>query len=103
MSIYVYIFTMALTTYLIRMLPLTIFRKPIKSRFLRSFLHYVPFACLAAMTFPAILTSTATVISGTAALITAVVLAYRGKSLLTVAVSASAAVILTEWVLAFFI
>ena len=61
MSIYVYIFTMALTTYLIRMLPLTIFRKPIKSRFLKSFLHYVPYACLTAMTFPAILSSTASV------------------------------------------
>ena len=55
MSIYVYIFTMALTTYLIRVLPLTIFRKPIRSRFLRSFLHYVPYCCLTAMTFPAIL------------------------------------------------
>ena len=102
MSIYVYIFTMALTTYLIRMLPLTIFRKPIKSRFLRSFLHYVPYACLTAMTFPAILTSTATVISGAAALVVAVVLAYRGKSLLTVSLAASAAVIVTEWILTFF-
>ena len=99
MSIYLYIFTMALTTYLIRMLPLTIFRKPIKSRFLRSFLHYVPYACLTAMTFPAILTSTATVISGAAALIIAVILAYRGKSLLTVSLAASAAVIVTEWLL----
>ena len=102
MSIYLYIFTMALTTYLIRMLPLTIFRKPIKSRFLRSFLHYVPYACLTAMTFPAILSSTATIISGAAALIIAVILAYRGKSLLTVSLAASAAVIVTEWVLAFF-
>ena len=102
MSIYLYIFTMALTTYLIRMLPLTIFRKPIKSRFLRSFLHYVPYACLTAMTFPAILTSTATIISGAAALIIAVILAYRGKSLLTVSLAASAAVIVTEWVLALF-
>ena len=100
MSIYVYIFTMALTTYLIRMLPLTIFRKPIKSRFLRSFLHYVPYACLTAMTFPAILSSTATILSGTAALVVAVFLAYRGKSLLTVSLAASAAVILTEWALA---
>ena len=75
MSIYIYIFTMALTTYLIRMLPLTIFRKPIKSRFLRSFLHYVPYACLTAMTFPAILSSTATIVSGAAALVIAVVLA----------------------------
>ena len=99
MSIYVYIFTMALTTYLIRMLPLTIFRKPIKSRFLRSFLHYVPYACLTAMTFPAILNSTATVLSGAAALIVAVVLAYRGKSLLTVSLAASAAVMATEWIL----
>ena len=56
MNIYVYIGAMALTTYLIRMLPLTIFRRPIKSRFLRSFLYYVPYACLTAMTFPAILT-----------------------------------------------
>ena len=101
MSIYLYIFTMALTTYLIRMLPLTIFRKPIKSRFLRSFLHYVPYACLTAMTFPAILSSTATIISGAAALIIAVILAYRGKSLLTVSLAASAAVIVTEWVLSF--
>ena len=100
MSIYVYIFTMALTTYLIRVLPLTIFRKPIRSRFLRSFLHYVPYACLTAMTFPAILTSTATVISGAAALIVGVILAYRGKSLIVVSVSCSAAVLLTEWLLA---
>lgn len=102
MSIYVYIFTMALTTYLIRVLPLTIFRKPIKSLFLRSFLHYVPYACLTAMTFPAILSSTASIISGSAALVVAVFLAYRGKSLLTVSLSASAAVMLTEWMLAFF-
>ena len=102
MSIYVYIFTMALTTYLIRMLPLTIFRKPIRSRFLRSFLHYVPYACLTAMTFPAILTSTAAIASGAAALMVAVILAYRGKSLLTVSLAASAAVMLTEWALAIF-
>ena len=102
MSIYMYIFTMALTTYLIRMLPLTIFRKPIRSRFLRSFLHYVPYACLTAMTFPAILTSTATILSGAAALIVAVILAYRGKSLLTVSLAASAAVMLTEGTLAIF-
>ena len=102
MTLYQYIFTMALTTYLIRVLPLTIFRKPIKSRFLRSFLHYVPYACLTAMTFPAILTSTAAVLSGAAALIIAVILAYRGKSLLTVSLAASAAVMVTEWILQFF-
>ncbi|MCI7020721.1 MAG: AzlD domain-containing protein [Clostridiales bacterium] len=99
MSIYVYIFTMALTTYLIRVLPLTIFRKPIRSRFLRSFLHYVPYACLTAMTFPAILSSTASILSGAAALIVAIVLAYRGKSLIVVAVSSSMAVLIVECVL----
>ena len=102
MSIYLYIFTMALTTYLIRVLPLTIFRKPIKSRFLRSFLHYVPYCCLTAMTFPAILSSTASIVSGAAALVVGVILAYREKSLLTVSVAASAAVMLTEWVMTFF-
>lgn len=101
MNIYVYIFTMALTTYLIRVLPLTIFRKSIRSRFLRSFLHYVPYACLTAMTFPAILSSTASIISGAAALIVAILLAYRGKSLIVVAVSSSAAVLIAEWILKF--
>ena len=90
---------MALTTYLIRVIPLTVFRKPIQSRFLKSFLHYVPYACLTAMTFPAILTSTATVLSGAAALVVAVILAYRGKSLLTVSLAASAAVMVTEFLL----
>ena len=101
MSIYIYVLAMAVTTYLIRMLPLTVFRKPTKSRFLKSFLHYVPYACLTAMTFPAILTSTAAIVSGAAALIVAVYLAYREKSLLTVSLAASAAVMLTEWILIF--
>ena len=103
MNLYLCIALMALTTYLIRMLPLTIFRKPIKSRFLRSFLHYVPYACLTAMTFPAILSSTATILSGAVALVVAVVLAYRGRSLLTVSLAASAAVMLTEWILVFIV
>lgn len=96
MNIYVYIAAMALTTYLIRMLPLTVFRKPIKSRFFRSFLHYVPYACLTAMTFPAILGDTASIISGTAALVVAVVLAYLNQSLMVVALASSAAVFLVE-------
>ena len=99
MSIYVYIAAMALTTYLIRVLPMTIFRKSIRSRFLRSFLYYVPYACLTAMTFPAILSSTASLISGAAALAVAVVLAYRGKSLIVVAVASSVAVLATEFVI----
>ena len=100
MNIYLYIFAMALTTYLIRVLPLTIFRKPIRSRFLRSFLYYVPYCCLTAMTFPAILSSTASILSGAAALIVAVILAYRGKSLIVVALSSSAAVLIVEQLMA---
>ena len=99
MSIYLYIFTMAVTTYLIRMLPLTLFRKPIRSRFIRSFLHYVPYASLTAMTFPAILSSTANMISGAAAFLAAVILALRGKSLLIVSLGSSAAVLITEFLL----
>lgn len=91
MNIYIYIAAMALTTYLIRVLPMTIFRKPIHNRFVRSFLHYVPYACLTTMTFPAILSSTETLLGGSAALVLAVFLAFRGKSLITVALGASAA------------
>ncbi len=96
MSIYIYILAMAVTTYLIRMLPLTVFRKPIKSQFVRSFLHYVPYACLTAMTFPAILYNTTYILSGVAALIVAIVLAFRGKSLIVVSLSSCGAVFLVE-------
>ena len=96
MNIYVYIAAMALTTYLVRMLPLTVFRKPIKSRFVRSFLHYVPYACLTAMTFPAILGDTASLVSGAAALAVAVVLSYLDQRLMIVALASSAAVFIVE-------
>ena len=103
MSIYIHVLSMAVTTYLIRMLPLTVFRKPIKSRFLKSFLHYVPYACLTAMTFPAILYDTNYIFSGIAALLVAVILAFCGKSLLTVALASCAAVFVCERVLEFFL
>ena len=96
MSIYAYIAAMALTTYLIRVLPMTIFRKPIRSRFLKSFLHYVPYACLTAMTFPAILYSTENIVSGAVGLAVGVLLALKKKSLIIVAVASCAAVFLTE-------
>lgn len=100
-NLYVYILVMALTTYLIRMLPLVFTRKEITSRFVKSFLYYVPYACLAAMTFPAILTSTSSVISAGVGFVTALVLAYREKSLLTVALFACGAVFLVERILDF--
>ena len=99
MNIYIYILAMALTTYLIRLLPMTLLRKPIKSRFLRSFLHYVPYACLTAMTFPAILSSTDSMISGVAAFLVAVVLALLNQKLILVALGSSAAVLIVEFFL----
>ena len=101
MNLYIYILAMAVTTYLIRMLPLTVFRKPIKSRFIKSFLHYVPYACLTAMTFPAILSSTENMISGAAAFAVASALALKGKSLLVVSLGSSAAVLTAEFLLQF--
>lgn len=94
--IYIYILVMALTTYLIRALPLVLWKKPIHNRFIRSFLHYVPVACLTAMTFPAILSATDHTISGAVGLATAVLLAMKNKSLITVAAFSCVAVFLTE-------
>ena len=101
-NVYIYILVMAGVTYLIRMLPLVLFMKEITSPFIKSFLYYVPYACLAAMTFPAILTATsAGIISGAAALIVALIVAYKEKSLLTVAVCACAAVFIAERIMEF--
>lgn len=99
MNIYVYILVMACTTYLVRALPLTLLKKPIRNRFLRSFLRYVPAACLSAMTFPAILYTTESMISGAVALAVAVGLAMMKKSLIVVAAASCAAVFLTELLL----
>ena len=99
MSIYLYILVMAVTTYLIRALPLTLFKKPIKNRFLKSFLHSVPVACLTAMTFPAILYATENVVSGAVGLAVALVLAYCRRSLILVSVASCAAVFVTEQII----
>lgn len=101
-NIYIYILVMAGVTYLIRMLPLALVKKEITSPFVKSFLYYVPYACLAAMTFPAILTATAGgILSGLAGLIVALIAAYKEKSLLTVALFACAAVFVTERIMEF--
>lgn len=96
MKIYGYILVMAAVTYLIRMIPLTIFRKKIENRFLKSFLYYVPYACLMAMTFPAVFFATDSVYSAFAGVAVAVVLALREKGLVTVAVAASVTVFVVE-------
>ena len=98
---YIYILAMALVSYLIRVLPLTLIRREIKSRFLKSFLYYVPYVTLSVMTFPAILYATGSMISAAAGLIAAVVIAFRGRGLLTVAVGACLAVFIVEVLLTF--
>ncbi len=93
---YIYILIAFAVIYLIRVLPLTLIRKPIRSRFLRSFLYYVPYVTLAVMTFPAIVKATANPIAGAAALIVGIVAAWLGGSLLTVAGACCAVVFLLE-------
>ena len=93
---YIYILIMALTIFLIRVLPLTLIRKKIKNKTLRSFLFYVPYVTLAVMTFPAIIYSTGSVYSGILALVTGIVLAYKGVSLFGVAVSSCVVAFVVE-------
>ena len=89
---------MAGVTYLVRALPFVFVRGKIKNRFVRSFLYYIPYAVLAAMTIPAIFTSTGNLISASVGLVVALIMAFFERGLLTVAVSACAAVFVTEWV-----
>ena len=96
MNNYIYIAVMAAVSYTIRVLPLTLIRKPIKNQFIQSFLYYVPYVTLAVMTFPAILHATASLWSGAAALTVAAALAYRGKSLFQVSLAGCGAVLVLE-------
>ena len=95
-NIYIYIAIVAITSYLLRVLPLTLIRKEIKSTYIKSFLYYVPYVTLAAMTFPAILSATANIWSALAGFIIAVFLAYRGKNLLKVSLFACLGVFIVE-------
>ena len=90
---------MALVTYLVRMLPLAVFRKKIKSRFLLDFLYYVPYAVLSAMTIPAVFYSSHSVISAAAGFLVAAVLAFFERGLLTVAVCACGGVFAAELIM----
>ena len=95
-NVYLYILVMAAVTYLIRVLPLTLIRRPIKNITIRSFLYYVPYVTLAVMTFPAILSATSSIWSALAGFAIAVVLAYKGASLFKVAIGACLIVLIIE-------
>lgn len=94
-----YLIVMAGVTYLIRVIPLVLIRKKITSRFLKSFLYYVPYTVLSAMTFPAIFYATNHRISAVAACLTAILLALRRRGLIVVAIGACSAVLAVELIL----
>lgn len=98
MNVVAHIFLMAAVTYLIRVIPFTVFRKKIRSRFVLSFLHYVPFAVLSAMTIPTIFYSTGDPLTALAGTAVALVLAYGELPLVVVALSATAAALLMGFI-----
>lgn len=101
-NIYIYIAVMACVSYAIRELPLTLIRKQIKSRFIQSFLHYVPYVTLSVMTFPAIIDATQAPIAGACALVVGIIAAWRGASLFKVSVSCCVVVFIAEFIIPFF-
>ena len=96
---YIYILIMAGVSFLIRALPMTLFRKQIKSKFIQSFLYYVPYVTLSVMTFPAIVNATQSPVSGVAALVIGVLAAWFGADLFNTAVVCCGAVFLLGWFL----
>ena len=95
-NIYLYILIMFLVSITIRLLPMTIFRKPIKNRFIRSFLYYVPYVTLAVMTFPAIITATQHPLAGLFALIAGIIISWAGGNLFVVAAVCCVVVYISE-------
>ena len=95
MSIVIYLVVMAGVTYLVRMIPFTLFRRKIRSRFFRGFLYYIPYAVLSAMTIPAIFYSTNSMPTAIAGAVVAVVLAYCRLPLIVVALAAAATAFVT--------
>lgn len=100
-SFFTYLVVMAGSTYLIRAIPFALINKKIENQFIKSFLHYIPFAVLSAMTFPAILYATDYVVSAAVGFAVAILFASKGKSLTTVAVAACVAVFVVESLLGF--
>ena len=99
MNFFVYLIATAGTTYLVRMLPLVLMKGKITNRFLLSFLHYIPYAVLSVMTIPAIFSATGDLRTAAAGFLVAMILAWKNKSLLTVAAAACAAVLMAELLL----
>ena len=86
-------------SYTIRILPLTLIRKPLRNQFIQSFLYYVPYVTLAVMTFPAIVNATQSPVAGAAALVVGIAAAWYGASLFQVSVACCAIVFVLELIL----
>ena len=99
MKTVIYIAVMASVTYLVRMIPFTLFRKQIKSRFVKSVLYYLPYAVLSAMTIPAIFYSTGNYTTAAVGTAVAVIVAFFDKPLIVVALLAASAALVTELIL----
>lgn len=101
LEICLYILVMAGVTYLIRMTPFVLFRKKIKNNFIRSLLHYLPYAVLSAMVIPGVFSSTGSVLTASVGLAVACILAFFDHSLIIVALGASAAAYITGLIINF--
>ena len=98
-NIYIYILVMAAVSFAVRVLPMTLLKKPINNRFVQSFLYYVTYVTLAVMTFPAILNATDSPVSGALALAAGIIAALLGADLFMVAVSCCAVVLAAEFII----
>ena len=95
-NVYLYLLAMIVATYAIRVLPLTLIRKEIKNKYIKSFLYYVPYVTLSVMTFPAILHATKSTYSGIIALVVAIILAIKDFNMFQIAVASCLAVYVVE-------
>ncbi len=96
---YIYLLVMGITVFGVRVLPLTLIRKPIKNRFIRDFLYYVPYVTLSIMTFPAIIDATSSPLAGLFALIAGIIAAYKQMGLFKVTLVCCFSVLILEFLL----
>jgi len=97
-TIYLYLIAMIVATYLIRVLPLTLIRKEIKNKYIKTFLYYVPYVTLSVMTFPAMIYATHSIWSGIAAFVVAIGLALKGFNMFQIAVISCVVVLVSEFI-----
>lgn len=93
---------MALTTYLIRVTPMAVFHKKLENQWFKDFMFFIPFCVLSAMTFPDVIYSTKSLTSGIVATVVAIIMSWRRRDLLVVAIGAVVAAVLTEFILTLF-